>query len=75
MDVGTNSPTGVSVVDIAEEAARSFGPAWCARELECLPSIYALAYPKDAEAGNGTTTQCVDELVQRLGDDKSKTGA
>ncbi len=59
----------------AEEAMRSFGPTWCARQQECLPALYALAYPKDAEAGNGTTSQCVEELVSRLGDDKKKRSA
>ena len=59
----------------AEEAVRSFGPTLCARQQECLPGIYALAYPKDAEAGDGTTTQCVNEMVHRLGDDKNRRSA
>lgn len=59
----------------AEDAVRSFGPTWCARQQECLPGLYALAYPKDAEAGDGATAQCVDEIVHRLGEDKDKRSA
>lgn len=50
----------------AEEAAREFGPAWCAKMQACLGGLYAAQYPKDG-TDNGTS-ECVGALVSSLKD-------
>lgn len=55
-----------------EEAVQDFAPAWCARQAECLPTFYAVAYPQDAKAGDGRTTQCVASMVDSIDSDKRR---
>ena len=52
-----------------KEATQDFAPTSCQRMAACLPGFYDVAFP--ADQADGSTSQCVQTLVDRASDDTS----